>query len=78
VAVEWYFEHPWVWRDGINGRNGLDYPQIESAMRLERISRTQQVDLFMRLRAIENGYMQALLKDHGTKQSKSRDQARSR
>lgn len=61
-AVRWYLEHPFIWRDGFSGRAGLDYTQIDAALRLERHPTRSRADLFQRLRAIEDGYMNELMR----------------
>lgn len=61
-AVRWYLDHPFIWRDGFNGRTGLDYTQIDAALRLERHPTRERADLFQRLRAIEDGYMTELMR----------------
>ena len=60
-AVRWYLDHPFIWRDSLNGRTGLDYTQIDAALRLERYPARDRADLFNRLRAIEDGYMTELM-----------------
>lgn len=61
-AVQWFLDHPYIWRDGINGRSGMDYTQIDAALKLERHPLAHRADLFQRLQAIESGYMVELSK----------------
>lgn len=56
-AYELFQQCQTQWNVSMSGITGLNYPALESVMRMSNISQSEQAALFEQVRYIENGYL---------------------